>query len=90
MRKPLMTLLLSALLMLPAARMPSVPAQTTAAPARLWWGMIDPELSLWFARLPMAEAEDAPVLWDFSWQGFLAALFGQPMTKEASPHAAHA
>ena len=90
MRKPLLTLLLSALLMLPAPGMSSAQKEVSAEPARLWWGLIDPELSLWFSRLPMEETKDAPVLWDFSWRGFLAAIFGQPMTKEASPHAAHA
>lgn len=62
----------------------------SAQPSRLWWGLIDPELSLWFSRLPLDEDSEAPVLWDWSWQGFLAALFGHPMTKEAIPHAPHA
>lgn len=90
MHKPLLTLLLSALLTLPAAGMHTEPKTCAAEPARLWWGMIDPELSLWFSRLPMEEQEDAPILWDFSWRGFLAALFGQPLTKEAILDAAHA
>ncbi len=90
MHKPLLTLLLSALLTLPGPGMESAPKAHSAEPTRLWWGMIDPELSLWFARLPMEEQEDSHILWDFSWQGFLAALFGQPLTKEAIPDAAHA
>ena len=68
----------------------SVPVQATPQPRQMWWGMIDPELSVWFSRLPLEDADDAPVLWDFSWRGFLAALFGQPLTKEAIPDAAHA
>ncbi len=57
---------------------------------RLWWGLIDPELSLWFSRLPDAAPNDAPVLWDFSWRGFLAALFGQPIIEEDAAHAPQA
>ena len=86
MYKPLLTLLLSALLTLPAAGMHAAPKTCAAEPARLWWGMIDPELSLWFSRLPMEEQEDSPILWDFSWRGFLAALTGQPILTEV-PHA---
>lgn len=56
--------------------------------SRLWWGLIDPELSAWFARLPFAEEDpDAPILWDWSWRGFLASLFDIRMTKEAAIHA---
>ena len=52
---------------------------------RLWWGLIDPELSAWFARVPGVKnaEEDKPVLWDWSWRGFLAAIFGVEMVKEA-------
>lgn len=80
-------LLLTQLLCKPA---PVQPLNCTPAqPTRLWWGLIDPELSTWFSRLPM-EDEDQPILWDFSWQGFLAALFGQPLVKEVSPYAERA
>ena len=55
---------------------------------RLWWGLIDPELSLWFSRLPdSSRAGDASIRWDFSWRGFLAALFGQPIIEEDAAHA---
>ncbi len=71
----------------PLTRLPTDQAQET----RLWWGLIDPELSLWFSRLPeRAPAPDAPVLWDFSWRGFLAALFGQPIIEEDAAHAPQA
>ena len=74
--------LLSLLLMLsPAA---SLPRDIQAEPTRVLWGMIDPELSVWFSRVPGADKPHRTVLWDFSWRGFLAALFGQPITQEAS------
>lgn len=64
-------------------------AQETSSPARLWWGLIDPELSLWFAQLsPEDEDGEERILWDWSWRGFLAALFGIPAEKEAPAHAA--
>lgn len=66
---------------------------TPAAPqeSRLWWGLIDPEMSLWCAQLPRQEsAPDSRILWDWSWRGFLAALFGIPVVEEVSADAAHA
>ena len=55
---------------------------------QLMWGMLDPELSTWFARIPMnAEDEAYPILWNWSWRGFWAALFEQPMLKEAAADA---
>ena len=80
-------LLITQLLCQPA---PARPLQVTQPQAtRLWWGLIDPELSTWFSRLPMEDGNE-PILWDFSWQSFLAALFGQPVIKEVSPHAERA
>ena len=78
-------LLLSAILSLqlmctPAPSTIDAPADSQAV--RLWWGLIDPELSLWFSRLPLEETDDKPILWDFSWRGFLAALFGTPIVTE--------
>ena len=85
MMKTLLSLLLSLQLSAPvppvsAANMPHVPAATPHAQP-LWWGLIDPELSLWFARVP--DEVEEPILWDWSWRGFLAALFPQPLMKEA-------
>ena len=81
MSKLLLSALLSVQLMCtPAPSTIDVPADSQAV--RLWWGLIDPELSLWFSRLPMEETKDKPVLWDFSWRGFLAALFGTPIVTE--------
>lgn len=91
MPKAFLSLLLSAQIFLSTAPFPQHALQPTCAAAketRLWWGLIDPELSTWFALLPSAEVpEDKPILWDWSWRGFLAALFGMPMAKEASADA---
>lgn len=55
---------------------------------RLMWGMIDPELSAWFARIPMnGETDGLPIRWNWTWRGFWAALFEQPMLKEAAADA---
>lgn len=67
----------------------TIPAQTAPQVSRLWWGMLDPELSAWFAHIPMKEQDSQRhILWNWSWRGFLAALFEQPMLKEASADAA--
>lgn len=59
-----------------------------AVPVPLWWSLIDPELSLWFARIPEETSpEKDRVLWDWSWRGFLAALFGQPLVQQEASHA---
>lgn len=56
--------------------------------SRLWWGMIDPELSAWCARLPLHEENaDTSVLWDWSWRGFWASLFDFRIIREAPAHA---
>lgn len=62
-------------------------AQAVSVP--MWWSLIDPELSLWFARVPedTAPERDQRVLWDWSWRGFLAALFGQPLVQGDAAHA---
>ena len=88
----LLSLLLALQLMLPGTvshpPAPTIPVQEPPQVSRLWWGMIDPELSTWFSRIPMEEQDsDRPILWNWSWRGFLAALFHQPMLKEASDDA---
>ena len=86
MMNTLLTLLLSLQLALPlppanAARsLPFSPADERHS-QQMWWGLIDPELALWFARVP-GETEET-ILWDWSWQGFFAALFPQSLMKEA-------
>ena len=87
MTNTLLTLLLSLQLALPAqpAAMPQRLVDRPgheAHPQQIWWGLIDPELSLWFARIP-DETEEV-ILWDWSWRGFLSALFCQPLVKEDS------
>lgn len=76
---------------LPAAassRMTCSPVQEPPRVQKLWWGMLDPELSAWAARIPMEESDGSqPVQWCWSWRGFLAALLGQPMMKEATTNA---
>ena len=69
----------------------SLPAQPCLEAQPVFWGLIDPELSTWFSRLPSDESEqDERILWDWSWRGFLAALFGCPVVKEAQFDAAQA
>ncbi len=86
MTNTLLTLLLSLQLTLPAQ--PAAPQslayhpRADVQPQKIWWGLIDPELALWFAHLP--EESDGPLLWDWSWRGFLAALFPQSLVKEDS------
>ena len=85
----LLPLLLSAQLMtaeatpLPQQKLPPMHAE------RLMWGLIDPEMSAWFALLPAEGDEDAetPVLWDWSWRGFWASLFDFRIIREAPAHA---
>ena len=80
----LLTLLLALQLAFPTA-LPASSAAPDVQPRQLWWGMIDPELSTWFARIPGEEGEDAqPILWNWSWRGFLAALTQQPIIQEAA------
>ena len=80
----LLTLLLSLLLMFSSAA-PDAAPRPQMQPQQLWWGMLDPELSAWCARLPMDAEDNAhPVLWNWSWRGFLAALLEQPLLKEAA------
>lgn len=94
MTKALPSLLLTVQLLLSDAAPPALPDASTAHPAqekRMMWGLIDPELAAWFALLPgNSIGEDGPrVLWDWSWQGFLAALFGDHFIKEVPADGAH-
>ncbi len=62
--------------------------QTQPRPQQLMWGMLDPELSVWYARIPLDREDEAyPIRWNWTWRGFLAALFEQPMLKEAAADA---
>lgn len=70
-----------------AAPAPAALPETAAIQSPVFWGMIDPELSLWFSRVPEKTCPGKTILWDFSWRGFLAALIGQPMYTEDPAHA---
>ena len=85
----MLTMILSYLLdaQMMAAPAPAAVPEAPAVPTPLFWGMIDPELSLWFSRTPQEGPSGKPVMWDFSWRGFLAALIGQPMLMEDAAHA---
>ena len=64
---------------------PAASPEAAIQPHQLWWGMIDPELSAWFARIPDEDAESSlPVLWNWSWRNFWAALTSQPLVQEAA------
>lgn len=66
----------------------SLPAQNETQYTRLWWGLVDPELSGWFARIPFEDHTPRhPIVWDWSWRSFLVALFQQPLLKEAATDA---
>ena len=81
MLKMILSMALSAQLIFSSPALPVHSEPAAAAP--LWWGMIDPELSLQFARLPWQEDEQTDsVCWDWSWSGFLAAIFGNAPAKE--------
>jgi hypothetical protein len=86
---PMLTMILSYLLaaQMMAAPVPAAVPEAPAVPTPLFWGMIDPELSLWFSRTPQEAPSGRRVMWDFSWRGFLAALIGQPMLMEDAAHA---
>ncbi len=76
----ILSYLLAAQMMLSPA--PAALPQAPVIQTPLFWGMIDPELSVWFSRVPQEGQPDKRVLWDFSWRGFLAALIGQPLLTE--------
>ena len=63
-------------LQLPGGVYPALMIHMGDARGHNWWGLIDPELSLWFARLP-GQADEAPA-WDWSLHGLLQALLTLP------------
>lgn len=68
--------------------MPVTHTQEQPRRQQLMWGMLDPELSARFARIPMeTEGDSRLIRWDWSWRSFWAALLGQPMLKEAADDA---
>ena len=90
----LLSLMLALQMTLPALPVPvrydSVYTRVQEEPRmeRLMWGMLDPELSAWYARVPSGTGMDtSPIAWRWGWQAFWAALFQQPIVKEASGNA---
>lgn len=80
---------------IPAGTYPALIIRLGDGLGRNWWGLIDPEAALMLAAAnqedaaetgstPAAEEETkhTPVLWDWSWQALLSALFGLPLTAQ--------
>lgn len=59
-------------LVIPAGRYPALVVRLGEAQGHNWWGLIDPAASLEAAALD--DADPSVPLWDWSWEGFLAAL----------------
>ncbi len=68
--------------MLPAGEYPALMVFLGDAEGHNWWGLLDPDLALWLARVPGSEGEQEGILWDHSLRALICALFGWPM-KEA-------
>ncbi len=81
-----LSLLLALQMMLCAAYPAAQPGKAESQP--VFFGMIDPEAALWFARIPLfsEDEEEETILWDWSWRGFLASIFSQPLVKEEDSH----
>lgn len=60
---------------IPAGAYPSLVIRLGDAQGANWWGLLDPELSLTFACASTAD-QDATVIWDWSWNAIIRALFG--------------
>lgn len=64
----------------PAGTYPALMIRLGDGQGQNWWGLLDPEASLSLALI--SRSEDGRILWDWSWEGLLAALFGL-MAEEA-------
>lgn len=62
----------------PAGEYPALMILLGDAGGQNWWGLLDPETSLAFAR---AEPSEGSCLWDWSLQALLAAIFGLPLAQ---------
>lgn len=67
---------------IPAGDYPALVIRLGDAKGRNWWGLLDPDAALLLACAE-TDTADAPVLWDWSLRGLLAALFGLPMPEGA-------
>ncbi|MGN0793622.1 MAG: stage II sporulation protein R [Aristaeellaceae bacterium] len=68
----------------PAGEYPALMIRLGDAKGHNWWGLLDPELALQFAQVREEEPSEGPVIWDWSWQALLSALFGLPMPAEGA------
>lgn len=68
-------------LVIPAGAYPALVISLGDAQGHNWWGLLDPSTSLAFAAI--GETADGPLLWDWSWEALLAALFGHPIAADA-------
>lgn len=66
----------------PAGEYPALMIRLGDARGRNWWGLLDPELALAWARVPQEEQAEEPIIWDWSWEALLAALLGRPLAYE--------
>lgn len=60
---------------IPAGTYPALVIRLGDAQGRNWWGLIDPEAAMLLAAAGEVNRE-APLLWDWSWEALLKALFG--------------
>lgn len=60
----------------PAGAYPALVIRLGEAAGRNWWGLLDPQTALDFAAVVRG---DGPIVWDWSWEALLAALFGRPL-----------
>jgi len=68
---------------IPAEVYPALMIRLGDAKGQNWWGLIDPELSLLMACTGRTDTTQ-PVIWDWSWRAFWAALLHLPMTAEGA------
>lgn len=66
-------------LTVPAGEYPALMVRLGEAQGRNWWGLLDPELSLRLAMVPLSEKDDSALVWDWSFRAFLSALLGIPL-----------
>ncbi|MBE5797322.1 MAG: hypothetical protein E7327_08095 [Clostridiales bacterium] len=68
---------------IPAGEYPALMIRLGQAHGRNWWGLLDPDLSLWLACIP-DDTGGTEIVWDWSWAGLWAALFGLPLLAEGA------
>ena len=68
----------------PAGDYPALMIFLGDAQGHNWWGLIDPDTARWFARTLSVSTGQQKTSWDWSWRGFLSALWGRSPVEEAS------